>query len=263
MDLDSGFHIQVRYKLSKIKWINLGFILHKHVKIPSFQVLSAHRVSICPQLYKFPREEQDVPITGSFANLTEELVLHFCRLLQFEGHFLESIRENCCIKILGGLDCAGDQKEYQQRSQLNIETSHVENGSYCLTSIHLDPSPSTEEIRLHTHQAVVNADQENLEQDNYYDAQAVSLHKRKETLDRSWFGTWRDNVKVWSAPSADVVGRPVGNLEILGIEMIEDMEEEGYIDDTCQPDSKLPKIKKPFDFNFSELFQLVEVVHKL
>ena len=142
MDLESGFHIQVRYKFSKIKWINLGFILFKHVKIPSFHLLSAHRIKICPELFKYPSEAHDEPVKGVFANLGEMMVLHFLRLLQFDGSFLETVKENCCIKAFGGLDCAGDQKEYQQRSQLNMETSHVENGSYCMTSIHVDPCPS-------------------------------------------------------------------------------------------------------------------------
>ena len=37
-----------------------------------------------------------------------------------------------------GLDCAGEQKEYQQISQLNIDTTHLKNGSYVIARIHVD-----------------------------------------------------------------------------------------------------------------------------
>ena len=48
------------------------------------------------------------------------------------------------MKVSGGLDCAGDQKEYQQRSQLGLDTTHLENGSYVIVSIHDVPDAETE-----------------------------------------------------------------------------------------------------------------------
>ena len=306
MDLESGFHIQVRYKLSRIKWINLGFMLHKHVLPPPYQLLAAHRIRICPLLFKYPIGANKDTVTGVYASLSEELILHFLRLLQFEGNFLESVKENCCLKVLGGLDCAGDQSEYQQRSQLNIDTSHVENGSYCLTSIHLDTISSTEpappnistlepetlpsDLTNLTNSSpspllgAVNPDQQILGLGEY-DPQTIPASERKESIDRSWFGTWRDNVKVWSVPSKVLNDDDLENLEGFPAilhrtnnldKVVEELEDEinhdpsfdGFIDvgmitevvqtfdqetpanvpEQIEPAKVLPSIKKPLGY---------------
>ena len=54
------------------------------------------------------------------------------------------------MKVSGGLDCAGDQKEYQQRSQLGLDTTQVENGSYVIVSIHAEPDAKPESFDFGT-----------------------------------------------------------------------------------------------------------------
>lgn len=117
-------------------------MLHKHVSMSPYYLLSALRSQISPPLSPYPVGVERENAIGIYANLSEELLLHFLRLLRFDGDFLEQVDSNCCLKVLGGLDCAGDEREYQQRSQLSLDTSHVENGSYVLASIHVvTPQP--------------------------------------------------------------------------------------------------------------------------
>ena len=136
VSLEECFHILVRNKLDRVKYTNLCSVMHKHVSMIPYYLLSRHKMEICPPLYPYPPGASQEAMTGTFCKLEEALVSQMLRLIRFEGDFLEDLETSCCLKIVAGMDNAGDEKEYQQRSQVQLNTSHVENGSFLLASIH-------------------------------------------------------------------------------------------------------------------------------
>ena len=136
--LEECLHILVRNKLDKVKYYNLRAVLSKHVSMVPYHLLSKHRTNICPPTYPYPPGASLDTLTGIFSCLEESLVAQLLRLIQFDGEFLAKVNRSCCLKVIGGMDNAGDEKEYQQRSQVNLKTSHVENGSFIISSIHLE-----------------------------------------------------------------------------------------------------------------------------
>ena len=92
---------------------------------------------------------------GIFANLGEAIQIVIQRMLQFGG----SEWLPCCVKddsqcanVVAKIHCSGDgrgdEKQYTQRSQVDLDTSHVISFVFTVTDISLAPSP-TDELSPH------------------------------------------------------------------------------------------------------------------
>ena len=110
--------------------------------------VAKHRRFVCPQLseYKTKLAEEEIheeqepdgsikttivkktvdKSVGVFCDLGQALEITMQRLLKahWELIFAKDLR-NLVLSIRTGLDAAGDQKQYHQRSQRNIDTSHL------------------------------------------------------------------------------------------------------------------------------------------
>ena len=125
--------------MGRLKWINLRYMLLRHISISPYYLLSHLRTQICPDLHPYPVGVEKDNAVGIYSLLSNQLKCDFMRMLKYSENSLGLLDRNCCLKVPGGLDCAGDQKEYQQRSQLGLDTTHLENGSYVIVSIHAEP----------------------------------------------------------------------------------------------------------------------------
>ena len=131
------------------------------VTFPAYQKVSDLRMTTCPPICQYPPNSEEK--TGVYASLKQCVILHTLRGLQFWPplcppcscpHCIctKSPRtcsactcSNFCLKVCICADGRGDEKEYQQRSQVGLNTSHAFSVQYNVPSLNELPPPLQDE----------------------------------------------------------------------------------------------------------------------
>lgn len=116
IDLELSLHIVERMKLGKGQFRNLRSLLRPHLSLPDYSKVSALRRSFCPDLTPYMNSSKEA--VGVCASLSDCLVSHIQRLLQSDELVLTGVENSLVTKVTVGIDGRGDEKEYQQRSQV-------------------------------------------------------------------------------------------------------------------------------------------------
>ena len=148
-DLEQSLHFLVRNRLSNVAYNRNRLNLLPVLVLKTYNDVSQHRRNICPSLIEYKKNvtenvmedvlqpdgsnktkmvEKIVEKTvGVYCDLGESLVITVLRLLKanWDKVFINDLDQNLVISLRTGLDAAGDQKQYHQRSQRNIDTSHL------------------------------------------------------------------------------------------------------------------------------------------
>lgn len=154
------------YKLSgkKSKYINIILNL-RHVRFPPYQHLSDLRMTLCPNINEYPvGETVETEKMGVFSDLTEGIIMVLRGGLQsWEPQSwlpcCSSDCSECCpnlvVRVLIHGDGRGDERQYTQRAESKLDTSHAFSLVFSVPSVHLASPPDTgSETRILT--AVVN-----------------------------------------------------------------------------------------------------------
>jgi len=147
-NVEQSLHFCVRNRLSQVAYNRNRLNLLPVLVLMPYNNVSQHRRFICPKLEEYQinvieEEMQEVmqpdgsikatmaekavsKSVGVFCNLGQALEITMQRLLKsnWEVIFSKDLR-NLVLSIRTGLDAAGDQKQYHQRSQRNMDTSHL------------------------------------------------------------------------------------------------------------------------------------------
>lgn len=138
-----------RNNISRARYTNMRLVLLSDVRLPPFSFLSELRMSFTPQLHTYPVDCDPAKQRGVFANLGEAIQIVMQRMLQFGGsQWLPCCdkKGSQCANVVAKIHCSGDgrgdEKQYSQRSQVNLDTSHVNSFVFTVTSISLAPLPT-------------------------------------------------------------------------------------------------------------------------
>ena len=135
---EMGLHIFERYKFGKSSWISFRFLMKNICKLPTYQNISLLRASISPIFSLYFDESQTTQI-GVVASVHDCLVKHLLRLIQSGNAGWLKTPGNFCAKLVFGMDSRGEEKEHQQRTQVNVNTSHAQSVYYVMPAIYRLP----------------------------------------------------------------------------------------------------------------------------
>jgi hypothetical protein len=116
LNLELSLHIVERMKLGKGQYRHLRSLLRPSLSLPDYSEVSALRRSFCPDLTSYLNGSQEA--VGVCASLSDCLVSHVQRLVQSGELLLRDVENSLVTKVTIGIDGRGDEKEYQQRSQV-------------------------------------------------------------------------------------------------------------------------------------------------
>ena len=116
MTTEMALHIVERFKLGKGRYRELKIILSQFVTLPDYSLVSNLRRSFCPEI--MPYRGVDEEIIGVCANVSECLKSHCLRMIQAGDLNLQDVDCSLTMSVTVGIDGRGDEKEYQQRSQV-------------------------------------------------------------------------------------------------------------------------------------------------
>ena len=198
-----------RNNLSRVRYTHLRLQLLKHVKMQPYSFLSELKMSLCPPLYPWPADCEAEQQRGVYADLGEAILIVVRRMIQFDSDWLPSCRKGGgqkCANVVATIhisgDGRGDEKQYSQRSQIPLDTSHVLSFVFSLPSFSLVPPP-TENIspkNLHTH--LPHAPSRDSSGSEIYFSQAVLPGmKVLHTGFPSRFAQEEKKIRVWSLNS--------------------------------------------------------------
>lgn len=138
-----------RNNISRARYTNLRLVLLKHVRLQPFSFLSELRMSFTPQLHPYPVDCDPAMQRGVFVNLGEAVRIVMQRMIQFGGsEWLPCCdREGSqCANVVAKIHCSGDgrgdEKQYSQRSQVDLDTSHVLSFVFSIPRISLALPPT-------------------------------------------------------------------------------------------------------------------------
>ena len=147
MTEEMALHIVERFKLGKGKYRELKILLRPFVILPDYSLLSSLRRSFCPVIH--PYHDDDNEIIGVFAKICDSLKSHCLRMIQSGDLQLENTESSLCMNVTVGIDGRGDEKEYQQRSQVTKDTTHCLSVLYFLSSISELPTSEANCVECH------------------------------------------------------------------------------------------------------------------
>ena len=111
-----ALHIVERLKLGKGRYRELKILMRPYLILPDYSLVSALRRSFCPDIWPYLDENDEV--IGVSAHLGECLKSHCLRMIQAGDINLEKVEASLSMGVTVGIDGRGDEKEYQQSSQL-------------------------------------------------------------------------------------------------------------------------------------------------
>ena len=188
--------VQARNNIGRAKFTNIRLQLLRHVKLQPYGLLSELRRAICPALHPWPPGSDLADQRGVYANLGTAVkqVLH--RMVQYGGHsWLPSCSKDGgqCANLVATIHCSGDgrgdEKQYGQRSQAEMDTSHVMSFVFSVPSISLALEPKEEEVKVQPAQVQSVSSTELV-----YQPCAVLPKLRQQQLDGE------PGVRVWALP---------------------------------------------------------------
>ena len=192
--------------------------------MPAYQHLSDLRMKLCPKVLPYPLGTSGAAQRGVCTDLKSAIILVLREgLVAWEPRDWipscteTSLCQNLVARIVISADGRGDEKQYAQKSQASMDTSHAFSLVWSLTSIHLAEAPQepsqdenvsslqTEETPLFTEEVL-------------YDSKSI-LPEAKQMLEDE-----DDGIRVWSVPCeleedlkrASLKRRLVEDLEIGG-----------------------------------------------
>ena len=143
--------ILARNNLGKLRYTNLRLQLLKHVKLKPYSYLSDLKLAIAPQLHPWPQGSDQSVQRGVYADLGEAVCKVLQRMIRYGGsEWIPSCtREGSrCANLIATVHCSadgrGDEKQYNQRSQVDMDTSHVMSFVFSIPSITLARTPSSQ-----------------------------------------------------------------------------------------------------------------------
>ena len=168
------------------------------MRLPAYQHLSDLRLKLCPKILPYPLGSSGAAQRGVCTDLKSAVILVLCEGLVawLPRNWISSCSEtslcqNLVARIFISADGRGDEKQYAQKSQGSMDTSHAFSLVWSLTSIHLamapqdenEPSLATETRSLYTEEVL------------FYDSKSVLPAARQKLDDEE------DGVRVWFVPS--------------------------------------------------------------
>ena len=148
-----------RNNLSRGRYTGLRLQLLKHVRLQPYSFLSELRMSLCPPLHPWPADCEASLQRGVYADLGEAILSVVKRMIEFDPKLLPSCRQGegqKCSNVVATVhisgDGRGDEKQYAQRSQIPLDTSHALSFVFSIPSFSL-ALPPTDNISpeiLHT-----------------------------------------------------------------------------------------------------------------
>ena len=188
--------VQARNNIGRARFTNIRLQLLRHVKLQPYGFLSELRRSICPALHPWPPGSELADQRGVYADLGTAVRQVLQRMVQYGG---DSWLPSCstdggqCANLVATVHCSGDgrgdERQYGQRSQAELDTSHVMSFVFSIPSISLALEPKEEEVK----------DQPALVQsvspaELVYQAGAVLPELRRQQLEGE------PGVRVWALP---------------------------------------------------------------
>ena len=197
LSVELGFHFVERFRMSRQKYTNLRILLLPYVIFPPYNKISDLRLFICPQITAYPTQE-GLSKCGVVADLGDCLRKNVSRKIQFAPSFIPPCNcvifcqcKNLAVKVVGCADGRGDEKQWAQKSQVHLDTSHAFSLLYNIPSIHelepekdLSPTITDEEVEssAYLQESIPN-----------YDPSDVPASHKKFDLDMSL----RSDSRVW------------------------------------------------------------------
>ena len=139
----------------------------RYVRMPAYQHLSDLRIQLCPKILPYPKGSSGTEQRGVCTNLGEAITLVLREgLVAWEPKgWMSSCSDtgqcqNLVARILISADGRGDERQYAQRSQASLVTSHAFSLVWSLPSIHLalppqEPDPA---VRIEENQPPSGSD---------------------------------------------------------------------------------------------------------
>ena len=134
--------LTARNNISKARYVNMRLALLKHVKLAPYSFLRELRMAITPQLHTWPLNCAPEEQRGVYAELGEAIRIVVQRMIQFgSGAWMPCCNHegNSCSNLVAKIHCSGDgrgdEKQYSQRSQTGMDTSHVLSFVFTVSSI--------------------------------------------------------------------------------------------------------------------------------
>ena len=137
-----------RLDLGRTKYTSTRLQLQPYVVLLPYSFPSALRASLVPPMVHYPLTAEPQDQTGVFVRLPEAIQAITLRLLQFnlnQGGWVPRIsscvggeeeHSNLVVRVLGACDGRGDERQHAQRSQAQLDTSHVFSTVISIPSIH-------------------------------------------------------------------------------------------------------------------------------
>ena len=138
-----------RNNLSRGRYTGLRLQLLKHVRLQPYAFLSELRMSLCPPLYPWPADCEANLQRGVYADLGEAILTVVRRMIEFDSKLLPSCSHGegqTCANVVATIhisgDGRGDEKQYSQRSQITLDTSHALSFVFSIPTISLALPPT-------------------------------------------------------------------------------------------------------------------------
>ena len=116
MTVEMALHVVERFKLGKGRYRELKILLSQFLSLPDYSVVSSLRRSFCPDILPYLDDNEE--IIGVCAKVSDCLRSHCLRMIQAGDLELEDVDCSLTMNVTVGIDGRGDEKEYQQRSQV-------------------------------------------------------------------------------------------------------------------------------------------------
>ena len=121
VDLELALHLTERLKLGKGRYRHMRMLLRPHASFPDYSAVFSLWRSFCPTILLYSNEGQ---VVGVFVHLEAALQSHIQRLVKSASFQLEEVNCSLAVNVTIGIDSRGDEKEYLQKSQVSIDTTH-------------------------------------------------------------------------------------------------------------------------------------------
>ena len=145
--------ILARNNLGRLRYTNLRLQLLKHVKLKPYSYLSDLKLAIAPQLFPWPQGGDQSVQRGVYADLGEAVCKVLQRMIRYGGSdWIPSCAKegSRCANLVATVHCSadgrGDEKQYNQRSQVDMDTSHVMSFVFSIPSINLARTPASQPL---------------------------------------------------------------------------------------------------------------------
>ena len=135
VDPERALHLSERLKLGRGRYTDLKILMKNFVTLPTYAEVSLLRRAYSPKLKPF--FNQDNQVVGICSDMKESLQCHIQRMIQSGdiGSWIDNVETSLLVKVTVGMDGRGKEKEYKQRCQVSISTTHSFSITYFISDI--------------------------------------------------------------------------------------------------------------------------------